>query len=31
MVLQSLTIVEAERLSELFAAHEYRNPYEQRR
>ena len=31
VVLPSLTIVEAERLSELFASHEDRNPYKQRR
>ncbi|MHB1533688.1 MAG: hypothetical protein ACYC1D_03580 [Acidimicrobiales bacterium] len=31
VVLPSLTIVEAERLSELFAGHEDRNPYKQRR
>ncbi|MDA8286752.1 MAG: hypothetical protein M0Z42_26425 [Actinomycetota bacterium] len=31
VVLPSLTIVEAERLSELFADHEDRNPYKQRR
>ena len=31
VVLPSLTILEAERLSELFASHEDRNPYKQRR
>ncbi len=31
VVLPSLTIVDAERLSELFADHEDRNPYKQRR
>jgi hypothetical protein len=31
VVLPSLTTVDAERLSELFAIHEDRNPYKQRR
>jgi hypothetical protein len=31
VVLPSLTILEAQRLSQLFARHEDRNPYKQRR